>query len=149
MKARSIAGSARTGCLFAMLVGLWGCSIRGSSDASTGVPTPTASATPSVCAPDLGPEGTERAREALFAVRLALAEGLSLTKALEAVFGVRISAMTTNDRADALRVLAGLDLCPRQSVEVRDDIPPLIRRIAEQGRPDRSEGATRPSPPPP
>lgn len=129
----------RAGATLTMLAWVWGCSTQSGSGLPAAAPPPTVSPTPTPCVPDLGPDATERAREAVFAAQLALADGLRLDEALEAVFGMPISAMTATDRADALRVLAGLDLCPRQSAAVRDEIAPLIHRIAEQGR-GRTQG---------
>lgn len=111
---------------------VWGCGTDGNAGNAGPTPTPTVSATPTACAAELGSDASERVRQGLIAVRLALTDGLSLTESLEAVFAVTISAMTTVDRADSLRVLAALDSCPRESVGVRDEIPTLIHRLAEE-----------------
>lgn len=113
-------------------LGTVGSCATGDGNDAGAVPTPSPSATPTACVPYLDPAASQRVREALVAVQLALADGLTLTDSVEAVFNVSISAMTTPDRADTLRVLAGLDSCPRQSTDVRDTVPTLIHRLAEE-----------------
>lgn len=127
----------RIGGLAVVLSSVVACGGSSGPAASAQSPPPTASAaTPTPrCTPDLGRSGSAKVEPAFIAVELALADGLDLQVALEAVFGTPLAAMRPDERADALHVLAGLDSCPAQNARVRDRVPQLVHLLADQSAP--------------